>query len=174
VATQQQQKQHSGSEGATEKAQELASQAKEQAQNLQGRATQQVRSQIDTHSTKFGEQVSSFGGALRAAGERLDSEGNSAGSDAANRAAEQVDRLASYLRESDSDRLLADVERFARTRPWAAGALGLMTGFVAARFLKASSEGRYASAQAARADADLPLRREATETGYYAPASMGI
>ena len=174
MATQEQQQQHSGSEGATEKAQELASQAKERAQDLQGRATRQVRSQIDTHSTRIGDHVSSFGHALRAAGDRLDSEGNSSGSDAANRAAEQADRLASYLRDSDSDRLLADAERFARMRPWAAGGLGLVAGFVAARFLKASSEGRYAGAQSARRDADLPLRREADETGRYTPAPMGI
>jgi hypothetical protein len=174
VATQEREQQRSGSEGAAEKAQELAAQAKEQAQGLQSRATEQVRGQIDERSTKIGEQISSFGQALRAAGEQLQQDENGSGADAARRAAQQVDRVAEYLRGSSSDRLLSDAERFARQRPWVAGGLGLAAGFVAARFLKASSEVRYDAADQARRDAYLPTTREAAETGRYGTIPRGV
>jgi len=48
---------------------------------------------------------------------------------------------------SPVERLLADVERFARRKPWMAGAIGTSIGFMASRFLKASSEGRYQSSR---------------------------
>ena len=49
----------------------------------------------------------------------------------------------SYLRDSNSDRILSDVESWARSRPWVAAAAGALVGFAASRFLKASSRRRY-------------------------------
>lgn len=43
---------------------------------------------------------------------------------------------------------------------WAAGGIGLAIGFVASRFLKASSEGRYETSRQARRDADAALSRD--------------
>ena len=81
----------------------------------------------------------------------------------AHRAADQVEQLTSYLRSSDSDRFLGDIETFARQRPWAAGGIGVVAGFIAARFLKASSESRYTGAQRPSKNdpsSDLPLHRD--------------
>jgi hypothetical protein len=47
------------------------------------------------------------------------------------------------MKESDADRILGDVEDFARSNPWAVAAAGLALGFVASRVLKASSTRRY-------------------------------
>jgi hypothetical protein len=49
------------------------------------------------------------------------------------------------MREKDSDALLSDVEDLARRQPWAVGAGAMVLGFVASRFLKASSSRRYSA-----------------------------
>ena len=59
-------------------------------------------------------------------------------------AAERVERLGAYLERVSGDELLRDAEDFARRRPWMVAGMGLLAGFAASRFLKASSERRYA------------------------------
>lgn len=164
--------------GAKEQAQEVAGQAMEQAQQtaeqVKARASDRVRGQLDTRSTEMADQISPFAQALHKAGDHLAGEGNASGGKAAHRAGEQVEQLADYLRSSGSDRFLGDVEGFARRRPWAAGGIGVVAGFMAARFLKASSESRYGGMQsydngAAR---DLPLRRD-VEAAAPLPSAHG-
>ena len=48
-----------------------------------------------------------------------------------------------WLERSDGDQILNDVEGFARRKPWAVAAGGLVLGLAASRFLKASSSERY-------------------------------
>jgi hypothetical protein len=117
------------------------------AEEAKARASDKVRGQLDTRSTEMADQIAPFAQALHKAGDHLVSQGNGTGGKAAHRAGEQMEQLASYLRSSGSDRFLGDIEGFARQRPWAAGGLGVVAGFMAARFLKASSESRYTSAQ---------------------------
>ena len=160
-------RQEVGSSGAAEQAQEAATQVKEQAQEkvveVKGRASDKVRGQLDTRSTEMADQIAPFAQALHKAGDHLVSQGNGAGGKAAHRAGDQVEQLTSYLHSSNSARFLGDIEGFARRRPWAAGGIGLVAGFMAARFLKASSESRYTSAQRPYDDrpaTDLPLHRD--------------
>ena len=61
-------------------------------------------------------------------------------------AADRAERLGSYLERSDGERIVRDVEDFARRNPWAVAAGGLALGFAASRMLKASSSERYRSA----------------------------
>jgi ElaB/YqjD/DUF883 family membrane-anchored ribosome-binding protein len=151
-------------EGATGKAQEVASQAKEQvqekAEEIKGTAGERVREELDTRSTQAGEHVSAFGQAMRVAAEQLQGDGKEPGAKVAGRAADQMERLGGYLTGSSSDRFIADVESFGRRRPWVAGAIGAAAGFVAARFLKASSESRYQRSYGGRPEAAPPVRRE--------------
>lgn len=153
-------------------AQDAATQAKEQVQQkadeMKGQAGRRVREQLDTRSTAAGAQAASLATALHKAAQQLEQDGNTGGARAAHQAAHHVDRLAGYLTDSSSDRLLADLERFGRTRPWAAGAVGAALGFVGARFLKASSESRYDASARTRRDADLPIRRDEDSIGSFA------
>jgi uncharacterized protein YjbJ (UPF0337 family) len=134
-------------DGAQGQVQEAAGQAKDKAQEAAGQARQQasdkVREQVDQRSTQAGEQVASTAGDLRSVGEQLRSQGKDTPARLAEQAAERTERLGSYLRDSDSDRILNDVEDFARRQPWAVVAGGLVVGFAASRFLKASSNDRY-------------------------------
>jgi hypothetical protein len=74
----------------------------------------------------------------------------------AQQAADRTERLGSYLEESDADRILSDIEQFARRNPWAVVAGGLAAGFVASRFLKASSSDRYQRLQRDAEPRQLP------------------
>ena len=149
MTTKQAQQRQEVPDGATGKAQELATQAKEQAQetvdDAKGRASDRLREQLDSQSTNLAERIRPFPGALRKAGEYLDSQGNGPAAKAAARGADRGDQLASYLEEASSDRILGDLEAFARRRPWVVGGIATAAGFVASRFLTASSERRYQS-----------------------------
>ena len=122
-------------------------QAKEKAQQAAGQARQkagsQLRSQLDQRSTDAGHRVGGLASDVRAVGESLRERGKDQPAKLAEQAADRAERLGSYLRESDADRILGDVEDFGRRQPWAVIAGGVAVGLVASRFLKASSIDRY-------------------------------
>ena len=130
---------------AQEKAQELAGQAGEQAKQAAGQAKDRVREQIDQRSTEAGDQVSSQASDIRTVAEQLREQGKDKPAQLAEQAADRVEQVGSYLRDSDSDRILSDVEDFARQKPWLVIAGGIALGFAASRFVKASSSERYYS-----------------------------
>lgn len=156
---------------AQEKAQEVAGQAEEKARDAAGKAQEGVRQQVDQRSTQAGEQVANTAQDLRSVGEELRKQGKEAPAKLADRAAEQTEKVGSYLKDSGPDEMLRDVEEFGRQRPWAVLAGGLALGMVAARFLKASSRNRYqqqhngsrASAQVPQTTSPSPLNRSAVE-----------
>ena len=117
----------------------------EKAQEVRGQVSSQVREQVDTRSTQAGEQISSVADAMRRTGQSLREEGNEAPAKVTDAVAQRADRLGTYLRESDADAILRDVENLARRQPWLFAFGGLALGLVASRFLKASSGGRYRS-----------------------------
>ena len=128
---------------AQEKAQEVAGGAQEKAREAADRAQEGVRRQIDERSTQAGERVTGTAKDLRSVGEELRKQGKDTPAKLADRAAEQTEKVGSYLKDKGPDRILEDVEEFGRQRPWAVIAGGLAAGMLAARFLKASSRSRY-------------------------------
>ncbi|HEX7255546.1 MAG TPA: hypothetical protein VF236_06420 [Gaiellaceae bacterium] len=120
---------------------EVQQQVGEKAQELRTQAGEGIRQQLDGRSTQAGEQISSTADALRRVGGQLREEGNTTPAQYAEKAAEPVERLGRYLTEADGERLLRDAEQFARRRPWVAVLGGATLGFLAARFIKASSTG---------------------------------
>ena len=156
---------------AQEKAQEVAGEAQEKARDAAGKAQEGVRQQVDDRTTQAGERVAGTAEDLRSVGEELRKQGKDTPAKLADRAAEETEKVGSYLRGNGPDEMLRDVEEFGRQRPWAVLAGGLAFGAVAARFLKASSRNRYQqqhsngsrpSAQVPRT-APPPLNRSAVE-----------
>ena len=135
----------SAGEQVKDRAADAAGQAQEKAQQAAGQARDQVRSQIDQRSTDAGRRISEQGSDLRTVGDQLRQQGKDGPAKLADRAAEQVEKAGGWLTESDADRILHDVESAARRNPWAVVAGGMALGFVASRFLKASSSDRYRS-----------------------------
>jgi ElaB/YqjD/DUF883 family membrane-anchored ribosome-binding protein len=124
-------------------AEQAKEKAKEQAQQAAGHAKSTVRSQVDRRSTEAGERVGGFASDARSVGEQLRQQGKDQPAKLAEQAAERAERLGDYLKRSDADRILRDVEDFGRRQPWAVIAGGVAVGLVASRFLKASGTRRY-------------------------------
>jgi len=128
-----------------EKAREVAGQAQDKAREAAGQARGRMSQEVDRRSTQTGEQVSSNAGDARSVAEELRKQGKDKPAQYVEQAADRAERLGGYLQESDGDRILRDVEDFARRNPWAVAAGGLVLGFAASRMLKASSGERYRS-----------------------------
>ena len=126
---------------AQDKAKEVASQAQDKARG-------RVRDEVDRRSTEVGEQVGGTAGDARSVADELRKQGKDTPARYVAQAADRAERLGSYLQGSDGDRILHDVEDFARRKPWAVAAGGLVLGFAASRMLKASSGQRYRSLNA--------------------------
>ena len=150
-----------GSAGSTE-------QAREKAQELAGQAKGRVATEVDTRSTQAGQQLQTAAGDVRSVGEELRKQGKDKPAELAERAAGQVERIGGYLQDSDGDRILRDVEDFGRRQPWAVMFGGLAAGFLASRFLKASSSRR--AAERFESAGGLPPRKAVTPP----PAPMTV
>jgi hypothetical protein len=136
----------SSTEQAKEKVQETAQQAA-------GQARGQLRKQVDERSTLAGEQVSSTAEDVRSVAQQLREQGKEQPAKIAEQVADRAERLGGYLKQADGEAILRDVEDFGRRQPWAVMFGGLAAGFLASRFLKASSSRR------AQADYAAPTRQ---------------
>jgi hypothetical protein len=134
-----------------EKAREVAGQAQDKAREAAGQARGRMSQEVDRRSTQAGEQVTSNASDARSVAGELRKQGKDTPARYVEQAADRAERLGGYLQESDGDRILRDVEDFARRNPWAVAAGGLVLGFAASRMLKASSGERYRSS--------LPVQR---------------
>jgi hypothetical protein len=122
-----------GTEGST--TDQVKDQVKEKAQVAQ----------VDQRSTQAGERVAGTASDVRSIAEELRNQGKDAPANLAEQVASQADRVGDYLKGASGDRILRDVEDFARRQPMLVAAAGLALGFAASRFLKASSSRRYES-----------------------------
>jgi hypothetical protein len=135
----------------------MAEQAQEKAQEATQQARRTLRDQVDSRSTQAGDQISQQAGDVRSLSQELRSQGKDGPAKIAEQAADRAEQVGSYLTRSDADRILDDIEDFSRSNPWAVMVGGLAVGFVASRFLKASSSDRY--------------QGRMTETAQLAPAA---
>ena len=130
-----------------EKGEELASSAQQQlstkAHELGEDASFQVREQLAQRSTQAGEQVQAMGRALQSGVEQLRGEGKDVPARVMAQVAERAEDFGAYLQSAQADQMLGDLERFARRRPWVTAGVGVIAGFVASRFVKASADRRY-------------------------------
>jgi hypothetical protein len=148
---------------AKEKAQEAAGQAKE-------KAGSKLRSQVAQRSTDAGRRVGGYASDVRSVGEQLRQQGKDQPAKLAEQAADRAERLGSYLKESDADRILGDIEDFGRRQPWAVIAGGVALGLIASRLLKASSSDRYQQRMSGQLPERTPYRpTDVPELGTNGP-----
>jgi len=118
-------------------------QAKEQVSDMAGQAQTKIRSavsdQVDQRSDQASEQIESVADDVRAVSDSLRERNQDMAAQIADRAADYAQQLSDYLRESDADKIMRDVEGYARQQPWAVIAAGLVVGFAASRVLRASA-----------------------------------
>lgn len=155
----------SATEQVKERVQDVAQQAK-------GETREQLRTQINERSTQAGEQVSSAAGALRRTSEQLRNEGNAGAAKLVDGVVDRGERLGDYLTRVDGEQMLRDVEDLARRQPWLFVSGSAIVGFLAARFMKASSNSRYQGSSSAAYGQD-GTRRFASREALPPPAASG-
>jgi gas vesicle protein len=121
-----------GASGIRERAREVVDQAK-------GKATESLETKFSRSKTRAAETLSGVAQTLRSSTQQLRDQNQEGASRAIERAADGVERFATYLQDADVDQVIDSVHEFARRQPAAfiGGAFAL--GFLASRFLKAST-----------------------------------
>ena len=125
---------------AKDQAKNLANEAKDQVKNAAGQARDHVQELVGQQKDQAANKLGSLAGALREAANKLN-EGEESGDFGryADQAAQQVDKLSTYLRDNDLRGFVRDTENFARRRPDLFLGTTFLAGLMVARFLKASS-----------------------------------
>jgi hypothetical protein len=136
----------SATEQVTEQVRDKAQVAEDKARGALGQARGRLSDQVDQRSTQAGERIAGTASDVRSIAEELRNQGKEGPANLAEQVAGQADRVGDYLKGASGDRILRDVEDFARRQPMLVAAAGLAVGFAASRFLKASSGRRYESA----------------------------
>ena len=124
---------------------EKAQVAQDKARGAVGQARGRISDQVDQRSTQAGERIAGTASDVRSIADELRNQGKDTPATMAEQVANQADRVGDYLKGASGDRILRDVEDFARRQPMLVAAAGLALGFAASRFLKASSSRRYES-----------------------------
>jgi hypothetical protein len=113
---------------------------------------ERLKEQVDQRSTQAGQQINTAADDVRSVAGELRTQGKDTPARYAEQAAQKVQDVGQWLERSDGDKLVRDVEDFARRNPWAVAAGGLVLGLAASRFLKASSSERYRSSLHSQSD----------------------
>jgi hypothetical protein len=114
-------------------------QLKNQAGDTVERIKTQANDQLDTQMTQAGVSLATVADAVTTLSNQLRHGNQTLLATYADRAAGQVDQMATYLRQSDSTQVLHDIEDFAHREPalFLVGAFAI--GLLGTRFLKSSS-----------------------------------
>lgn len=99
--------------------------------------------QVDRRTTNLGNVVSGHVSNLRQMGSSLRTDGQDATASLVDMAADRLNRVATYLTQTDGDRIIHDLENVARRQPVVMAAAGLLFGLTAARLLKTGAAQRY-------------------------------
>lgn len=126
---------------AKEQVRNLADEAKRETSKVAGQASDYVSTLVSRQKDQAADSLGGVAGAIRDVGNRLQEQDQAGGvGQYAMRAADQVDRLSSYLRDRDLNTFFRDTETFARRHPDVFLGGTFLAGLLLARFLKSSSE----------------------------------
>ncbi|HEX6560307.1 MAG TPA: hypothetical protein VF021_12615 [Longimicrobiales bacterium] len=116
----------------------LKGKAQQAISTVQEKAGEQIETRITDQKARAADKLSGVAQSLLTSSQQLRTDGNEDVSRYIERAADQVDRLASYLQRADVHQVMDQVEGFARRQPAAFVASAFAVGFLASRFLKSS------------------------------------
>jgi len=122
--------------------------AREASARLAAAAWREADQAVAAPKDDVARHLSGLAEALREGGRRLAGSEQGTFGRKAGSAADEMDRAARYLRESDLEALLRDLEVFARRRPGAFVGGALVAGFVMARIVKSADDRRSPAAGA--------------------------
>src|SRR3712207_1414215 len=93
-------------EQAKQQSRQLAQQARQQASDLAHRSTEQAKGQLANQKHEVSQRMVPVQTALRESAQQLRKQGQGSEGDYADRAADQVERFSTYLRETDVDEIM--------------------------------------------------------------------
>jgi hypothetical protein len=117
----------------------LQDRARDASRELKDSAKETARGMLGEQQTAAAGTLGQFAAALRKAARETGDGQQGQISRVAETAADGLDRLSASLQERDFDRLVGDLESFARRQPVVFFGAAMVTGFLAMRFLKASN-----------------------------------
>ena len=141
----------------------------DQARNTVQQAREKAASTVNERKGELAGSVTSVAGAVRGATDQLRGEGHDRIAGYTEALAEQADRVARYLRDTDLNKVRDDVEDLARRQPALVIGGALLLGVLAARFFK-SSERRNERLPAVRNQWDQYYPDEYATGGFDATA----
>ncbi len=125
--------------GGQQKSQEVAQQGQQKAGQAAEQGREKVKGQIATQKERASGELQGIAQALQQTSQQLKEQDQNSIGQYTDKAAEQAERLADYLSETDSEELVSEVEDFARNRPAVFLGGAFIVGAAAARFLKSSA-----------------------------------
>ena len=125
-----------------EKANQVGEQVRAQSTELANQAQNTVKSTLESQKQKGVGELSGLAEAVRQTSHTLREQQKESVAHYAERAAEQMDRMAEYFESRDVGELLNEAEMFARRHPEAFLGGAFMMGLMAGRFLKSSRDRR--------------------------------
>ena len=143
---------------ARDKAEELKDTVRESSTQLSSTARDWMAQEADQRTSAVAAQARTIADAMRQTSSRLTQDGQAQAAHVTDTVAGRVEQLASYLDQSDGERLMSDVQDLARRNPWAFAAAGLVAGFAASRFMKASRPNQMSSSAGTMANASTTAR----------------
>ena len=128
---------------ALDKAQDVAAPAVSQVKDTAGQVVSTVKdqavSQIEDRKTMAADSLGDVASTLRQTSQQLQQTNVQPLAGAADAAADRSEQFSNYLRDSDINNIVADVEDFAREQPVLFMSAAFALGLLAARFLKSSA-----------------------------------
>ena len=122
--------------------QDLLQQAKQTTNEVVSQVQQQASNQVNRGKETAASEITTVVNAVRRFGETLTNEGNGPiarfAAEYGEKAADNLDRFATYIREQDPKRLLNDVTNFGRRQPALMIGGAFLLGFAGARLIKSS------------------------------------
>jgi len=115
----------------------------ERAREARSSVGQAVGKQVDNGAQQLGGQLLEVAQAFTRTKDGLRAEGKDRPATALETVGDRAERLGRYLTETSPEHKLHDFEHFGRRNPWVVIAGGAALGFLASRFLKASSGRRF-------------------------------
>lgn len=121
----------------------VADKAREMKDRVVEKATDQAEALFDRTSSRATDTIGSVASALRQTAHSLQNENQATAAHYIEMAADRIDDFGVTMRGKDLDELMYDVQSYARSNPAVFFGGALAIGFLAARFLKASSRRAY-------------------------------
>ncbi len=117
---------------------EMAQQAQQAAVRIAQQARHQIAGQLDAQKGRLADGMNGIGEVLEETSRQLNEKGQPTISSYTHAAAAQLQEWSDFLRSQELQDLATQVESFARSKPGLFIGGLLLTGFLAARFLKSS------------------------------------